>query len=113
MTDAAALQRLWEQGRQQLEVARRQGVVYDLYARRHKHAMVCGSLGGVAAGRAGRLVLGGLLLALLPCWERRWRVRPRRQRAYPEGSCCTASGVVGSNLTRPLLPLLQELLPKA
>ena len=40
VSDASELQRLWEQGRQQLEVARRQSLVYDLYSRRHKHAMV-------------------------------------------------------------------------
>ncbi|PRW59819.1 LYR motif-containing 4 [Chlorella sorokiniana] len=39
VSDAAELQRLWEQGRQKLEVARRQSLVYDLYSRRHKHAM--------------------------------------------------------------------------
>lgn len=40
VSDAVELQRLWEQGRQQLQVARRQSLVYDLYSRRHKHAMV-------------------------------------------------------------------------
>lgn len=43
--DAAELQRLWEQGRQQLEAVQRQSVVYDLYSRKHKHAMVGGCCG--------------------------------------------------------------------
>ncbi len=46
MTDNAELGRLLEQGRQQLEVVRRQSFVYSLYSRKHKHAMV----GGVVMG---------------------------------------------------------------
>lgn len=40
VTDSAELARVWEQGRQQLEVVRRQSIVYGLYSRRHRHAMV-------------------------------------------------------------------------
>ncbi|KAI3435584.1 hypothetical protein D9Q98_001649 [Chlorella vulgaris] len=39
VTDSAELARVWEQGRQQLEVVRRQSIVYGLYSRRHRHAM--------------------------------------------------------------------------
>ena len=37
--DSGELQRLWEQGRQQLEVVKRQAVVYSLYSRKHTHTM--------------------------------------------------------------------------
>lgn len=40
MTDAGELQRLWQQGKQQLEMVRRQSIVYDLYSHKHKHTMV-------------------------------------------------------------------------
>ena len=40
MTDSGQLARLWEQGRQQLEMVRRQSIVYDLYSHKHTHAMV-------------------------------------------------------------------------
>ena len=39
VTDAAELARLAEAGRAQLAVVRRQSIVYDLYARKHRHAM--------------------------------------------------------------------------
>jgi hypothetical protein len=37
--DSGELQHLWEQGRQQLEVVKRQAVVYSLYSRKHTHTM--------------------------------------------------------------------------
>ena len=37
--DSAELQKLWEQGRQQLEMVKRQAVVYGLYSRKHTHTM--------------------------------------------------------------------------
>ena len=40
VTDAGELQRLWQQGKQQLEMVRRQSIVYDLYSHKHKHTMV-------------------------------------------------------------------------
>lgn len=45
VTDTTELAKLWEGAQQQLAVVRRQSVVYDLYSRRHKHAMVGG--GGI------------------------------------------------------------------
>ncbi len=46
--DASELAKLWEAAQQQLAVVRRQSVVYGLYSRRHKHAMV-----GAEVGRLG------------------------------------------------------------
>ncbi|PSC72611.1 LYR motif-containing 4 [Micractinium conductrix] len=39
VSDPAELARLWGAGRAQLEVARRQAIVYDLFSHKHKHAM--------------------------------------------------------------------------
>ena len=50
LTDAGELQRLWETGRQQLAVVKRQSLVYSLYSRRHKHAMVGGDVDGSCGG---------------------------------------------------------------
>ena len=51
VTDSSELARLWDTGRQQLEVVRRQSVVYELYSRKHKHAMV-----GLCAAAIGACV---------------------------------------------------------
>lgn len=66
VTDTAALEQLWQRARQELEVVRRQSVVYSLYARKHKSVMVrrarCGWLDSlvrhsVVGGVAGSAVL--------------------------------------------------------
>lgn len=43
LSEGAALQQLWQHAKQELEVVRRQSVVYSLYARKHKSVMVSGS----------------------------------------------------------------------
>ena len=45
-TDSAALSRLWNHAKQELEAVKRQAMVYSLYAREHKSVMVRPSLAG-------------------------------------------------------------------
>jgi hypothetical protein len=48
ITDAAALEQLWQRAKEELEVVKRQAVVYGLYARKHKSVMVGGTPSALA-----------------------------------------------------------------
>ena len=43
--DAAAVEQQWQRAKEELEVVKRQSVVYSLYARKHKSVMVSGWAG--------------------------------------------------------------------